>query len=227
MTEKEKVIDKIQKLLALATSPNEHEAKLAADKANEILIQYNLTMQEVDRQMSEYETNDVFHSARVLQEETFVCSILKGFFFVDVIYKKRLRQGTTVCLIGEATNVQVAAYVRSFLINSFKRLWNEYRKSTGAESSSKRAYYLGLTRGLEAQLQATRSSIQADRQMVLVKDPNIEKYKRELFTNIKTVSFNPIRLDGNAMSAGAEAGKSLRISRGIEHKGDNSGKYLE
>ena len=36
-----KVVDKIQKLLALTESSNEHEAALAAEKAHELLAEHN------------------------------------------------------------------------------------------------------------------------------------------------------------------------------------------
>lgn len=49
MTEKEKVIERIRKLLALSTSANEHEAALAAERAQALLAQYNLSRSDVDR----------------------------------------------------------------------------------------------------------------------------------------------------------------------------------
>lgn len=42
-----KVIDKVRKLLALGQSPNEHEAALAVAKAQELLAQYDLTMESI------------------------------------------------------------------------------------------------------------------------------------------------------------------------------------
>ncbi len=41
------IIEKIRKLLALSKSPNRAEAAAALNKANELLIQYNLTMDQV------------------------------------------------------------------------------------------------------------------------------------------------------------------------------------
>ncbi len=41
------IIEKIRKLLALSTSPNRAEAAAALNKANELLLQYNLTMDQV------------------------------------------------------------------------------------------------------------------------------------------------------------------------------------
>lgn len=42
------VIDRIQKLLALTESPNEHEAALALQRASDLLLKYNLTRAEVE-----------------------------------------------------------------------------------------------------------------------------------------------------------------------------------
>ena len=46
--EREKVYDKVRKLLALSTSPNEHEAALAAERARELLDKYQISLAEVD-----------------------------------------------------------------------------------------------------------------------------------------------------------------------------------
>ncbi len=47
MMDDKSIIEKIRKLLALSTSPNRAEAAAALNKANELLIQYNLTMDQV------------------------------------------------------------------------------------------------------------------------------------------------------------------------------------
>jgi hypothetical protein len=46
--ERERVYDKVRKLLALSKSPNEHEAALAAERAREILDRYQISLAEVD-----------------------------------------------------------------------------------------------------------------------------------------------------------------------------------
>lgn len=44
---KKKMLDKVRKLLALATSSNENEAAIAAEKAQALLAEYNISMAEV------------------------------------------------------------------------------------------------------------------------------------------------------------------------------------
>lgn len=48
MEDKSKVIDRIRKLLALSESANEHEAALAAERAQELLARYNIDLFEVE-----------------------------------------------------------------------------------------------------------------------------------------------------------------------------------
>lgn len=47
MSDRQIIIDRIAKLLALSNSPNEHEAALAAERAQELLEKYNLSMEEI------------------------------------------------------------------------------------------------------------------------------------------------------------------------------------
>lgn len=48
MDNREDIIDKIRKLLALSKSPYQHEAELAMAKVNEIMTKYQIQMSEVD-----------------------------------------------------------------------------------------------------------------------------------------------------------------------------------
>ena len=41
------IVDRIAKLLALANSPNEHEAAAAATKAQELLLEHNLYLEDI------------------------------------------------------------------------------------------------------------------------------------------------------------------------------------
>ena len=48
--EREKLIDKIQKLIGLSRSPNENEAGAAAEKVQALLVEHNLSMSDVKAQ---------------------------------------------------------------------------------------------------------------------------------------------------------------------------------
>ena len=46
------LLEKISKLLALTSSPNEHEAALAAEKAAELLAKHNLSVADLGQDLS-------------------------------------------------------------------------------------------------------------------------------------------------------------------------------
>jgi hypothetical protein len=80
MKESAEIIEKIQRLLALANSDNEHEAKLAAERATALLTKHNLSMQDIAVEEREYESIHFMGvSSRMQMEQkyllTFSCLI--------------------------------------------------------------------------------------------------------------------------------------------------------
>lgn len=55
----EKIIERVRKLLALATSSNEHEAALAAAHAQRLLAEHNLAMADIETQRETMTANKV------------------------------------------------------------------------------------------------------------------------------------------------------------------------
>lgn len=116
----EELIKKIQKLLALATSPNENEAKLAATKAQELLTLHNLNMQQVEGAVFDYEELEVGERRkRAPMEHRFVAAILDRFFFVEVITTRNRKTGVSFSLVGERpTRESHPTHIRFWLQNS-------------------------------------------------------------------------------------------------------------
>lgn len=83
-----KVIDRVEKLLALAASSNEHEAKLAASKAAELLTVYNLTVEQVNVNKEKYIIEDLFQRGKSNMKDHFIHSILMEYFFIVFIQDK-------------------------------------------------------------------------------------------------------------------------------------------
>ena len=49
MNDNEKIMDKLEKLLRLAESPNANEAYAAAQKAQELFVKYNISRGDINR----------------------------------------------------------------------------------------------------------------------------------------------------------------------------------
>jgi hypothetical protein len=231
---------KIQKLLALATSPNEHEAKAAATKAQELLIRHNLTAEDVELKTEQlddkYESKTVYENKRMELEVKWVRDIIQWYFFVDVVWRdarivpfhKHLNKPARVFFIGKKTNVQVASYVFDFLRHKYWDLWEEYKAHSGAHNHVRGAYWEGLTHGICYQLEAGKKRVQEETALVIRKDPNIKKAVEKYHGNIRTVQpVKPMVDDSSSYSEGAKAGKALKIARGLGSSGGSSNLSLD
>lgn len=238
MEKLDKVIDKIKKLLALATSPNEHEASLAAQRAHELLVKYNLDMQEVkDRPPSNYGEEVVDKRTFRRTEDKFINGILERHFFVQVysfrqrgpFYRQNRSKSswyeTHTVLVGTKANIEIASYIRAFLVDKFYQLWIDYKTRTKCAPREQQSYYAGLKAGLSDKLTVQKSKIENERGLVLKEDPELQA----IIKNMGLVSGKGAKygLYEESMDAGFEDGKKIEIRRGIDTKTGDSGRALE
>jgi len=210
----EKLIEKIQKLLALAGSPNENEAKAAMAKAQGLMLKHNIDMRSVQDHDSEYinELSETFK--REHPSMKFINSIIEKYFFVRVVKSNR-REGKFFNYIGEKQNVQTALHTVNFLKATFDRLWKEYKAETGAGRASKQSFILGLFEGFCEKMDQQRMEAEQKYDLVLVDDPRATEKMNELFPRLSRRASRGTRLrDGAARSAGQSAGRNIKLSAG-------------
>jgi len=217
------IVSKIKKLLSLATSPNAHEAALAATKANELLVRHNLDMQSiasgVDSDLDDYKNSMIYQKPRLAFEAHWVMQIVQTHFFVTVVFKsaRRLTKNDAyIYIVGKKTNVQVATFTFEFLIGKYKQLWAEYKKNTHSHNHLKGAYYKGLTEGLHNQLFERRRYVEISMALTVTKDPLLEKmvsqyHRQARYTSLPT----PMQSDQSVHSCGYQTGRNLKIQTGI------------
>jgi hypothetical protein len=222
------IIEKVQKLLALANSDNEHEAALAANRAQALLTKYNLTMQDVAFEEGEekYIREDFATGrGRASQEWKYIQSLLQEFYFIRIVQSKRVVPGgqfwkpkteIVYCFLGQAHNVEIAKFVRDFLTRSFKDLFAAYRKANKAPASGRESFYLGLYKGLHGQLKSTLKQVEQETGLVVVEDAGLDEFINDAFNKLKSKAVSVRNAnDADALAAGAEEGKNLRIARGL------------
>jgi len=235
----EQLLLKIQKLLSLATSSNEHEAKLAAEKANELMIKHNINLSQLNSiAPDQYINEEVVVGKSMPYEAHWVMQVLDAHFFVRCLFKasrknawleKEKKWGTrpaVVWFVGEKTNVQVAHYVFGFLVQKYKQLWKQFQAEHGMPHDSKGSYYRGLTSGLDSQLRRKRQSMEDEMALVIVEDPNLKKKMAEFHPKVKVVQTETYGNDSYAAAHGHMEGKKLKIQRGLESSAGNQGLRL-
>lgn len=218
----ERVIEKIKRLLALSNSSNEHEARLAAERASEIMLKYNLSMQDIKSDDKKYveETLDLCVWEEV--EERYVCNILTNFFFVDCLtgYFGRKR---ILYLLGRKDNVEVAHYMYEYLMREFRNCWMMYKITKRCNENVRDSYYIGMFSGLNVQLNSRKRAVEKETGLVVVKDADLEKWKYERHPNIKKGRSCKLKnRDWQAENDGYSKGKELQINAGIRNRGESA-----
>jgi hypothetical protein len=172
----EKLLEKIRKLLALGTSSNEHEARLALARAQELMLKHSIDMATIEASEIQYGDLEVWRGRKRGPEQLFVGGILNDFFFVKVIACREpaLGESSTV-LFGSREHVLVARYVFVFLSRMFRLLWKEHaaRCPVRPRELERRTYYAGLQLGFMRKLRAEREALEAgngESGMIAVKD---------------------------------------------------------
>lgn len=220
------IIEKIQKLLALANNANEHEARLAADKASALLTKYNLSMQDVE--LSEREYSSVHFMGKTLRrtmEQKYIFSIIGTYFFVRVVIGKSATKRSVWSFFGQHHNVKIAQYVYNFLDIAFHNLYDVYRKENNCIGKNARnSFYLGLSHGISMQLKKTKQQVENETGLIVVEDPHLKDYIENEVGKIKNVPQRRIEnIDNKSYRKGIEEGQNLRIATSLESSSRSAG----
>jgi hypothetical protein len=240
--EEERLLKRVEKLLSLAGSSNEHEALLAMQRVQEIYARYNLARLKERRDASIVSLTINFRKQRIDRHESMICSILLEHFFVRIIYgrlydAKALCEHRTVELIGAQENVLMAEYVYHFLWQKIRSLWEEYQARTGAPGLSKQDYMLGvlsgfrkkLAEGKEGVMKAASAAYEAVETTALVARGNqeLEAFIQHRYPRLGKRSWSATYRDHGTFADGVEEGRKLVLHKGISGKSGSRGLLLE
>jgi hypothetical protein len=230
-----KLMDRVRKLLALAESPNEHEAAQAMRAVNRIMAEHNL--ERLDHDASEYTRHTIFlNRKRVETRHRVICGILQEFFFVDVVLSdqydpQNLDTFKTIELLGRPENVAMAKYVHHFLEDRAEHLWKTKGRPQGAAGRrGKKSYQLGLLAGFRQKLaeqdQQRRQGPRSTSALVLAKDAGLAQYKRRLYPRLTHARVNSSLVDPDAYHHGQKEGRDLTLHRPVTTNDGNQGRLI-
>jgi predicted SprT family Zn-dependent metalloprotease len=224
-SEEEKRLEKIRKLLNLASSSNENEASLAMNRVREIYARYNL-------EKSSMVSDEFYHAfiktnrKRLHTYEQKIMSILVNHYMVEVIVgsafcpqeQTRLR---TIELIGRKENVLMAEYVFDFLKTYIFAKGADKKKQEGKfPASMAKAYHLGLLTGFEEKLSQQielKENLDIKQSLaVFSKDPQIKAYVSKIHPRLVSVASQARLRSTDFFNTGRTEGKTLTIHRPLE-----------
>ena len=214
-----KIVDKIQKLLALTESSNEHEAALAAEKAHELLAEHNLSMAQVESASKKEKLNEqVGHTsatsklgARWVRNLWLATARL---YFCEYLYS-RGNHKTYHTVIGSEANTTTACHMAEFFTQSVV----EMSKGSSSQSSFRTGCALRLVARLNemrklAQEQPVTASNKSNLPALYEQTKEqLDNYISDTLGELKNVpSRNFSIADSNAYDAGRKAANSIGLN---------------
>ncbi len=213
----DRAVDRIRKLLALAGSPNQHEAETAMRRAHELMLRHNIEAAGAERSFEVRHLGDPMR--RTTRVEVDIVTLISQFFFVRVIripvyLPLEGKRGHVYEVAGTRPNVEMAVHVHAFLLATAERLWTENRRDARVRSGRDRlAYQSGVVRGFRDKLAGERVELRGTG-LVWVGDAALDRFFRARHPRIVTRQRN-VRVSG-AHAAGREAGRTIVLHRPVE-----------
>ncbi|PRP94297.1 SprT-like domain-containing protein [Enhygromyxa salina] len=218
-----RLVARIRKLLALAQSPNQHEAETAATAARRLMLKFNIEVdatEGVDASRRHYGYRHLGRpTGRVLEHDRRLARILLDYFFVEGLWIPVYRplegkRGSVLEICGLEANLVMAEHVHAFLSATALRLWSTYKRDSERSSNRDRqAFLAGVMRGFETKL-AAQSQQFTEQGLVWVPAPDLNGYFRRRYPKLETVRRGGARRN-EAYAEGSRAGRQIVLSQPV------------
>jgi hypothetical protein len=229
----DRILKVVSKLLALAGSPNEHEARLALAKARELLLKHNIEEAEVGgaRRFGLRRLGPV--RGRHHHYETVIGTLLRDYFFVRVIWvhtyeSQAHKPGSVLEVHGTETNLEMAEYVYAYLANTLDLLWGDYQKTARKRtrgSHERLRYFAGVVEGFRDTLQKQAVVIEHKHALVFKGDRQLDEHVRYHHPRLASRRTGGAQIS-QAFADGKREGRNLRLRKPISRSRDRATRRL-
>jgi uncharacterized protein (DUF2267 family) len=225
-----RVVERIARLLALAESPNQHEAEAAMAAAQRLMLKHNLDAVRATTPRDYAFLHLGRPTGRVGEHERVVAMILGRYFFVDAIWIPVYRplegkRGSVLEICGSRSNIATAEYVHGFLHDTAERLWQEHKRARAIPSDrERRAFLAGVMTGFADKLGKQESQTRSEG-LVWVRDADLEGYFRRRHPHVRHVRHTGQRRTGT-WAEGRAAGSRIILHRPVREASTSRGRLL-
>ncbi|HEY4160207.1 MAG TPA: DUF2786 domain-containing protein [Polyangiaceae bacterium] len=215
------VLERIAKLLALAESSNEHEAAAAMSAAQRMMLKYNLDLALSGGAPSYGFRHLGTPTGRVSEAQRILAGILSDHFFVETIWvpvwrPREGKRGSVLEVCGAPENLELAEYVRAFLLHTAERLFREYRRASGGRAGKRSTFVAGVMTGFRDRLERERKKSQREG-LVWVGDAQLASFFKARHPRVRWTR-HAVGHGSEAYARGREAGEKIIFHRGIRAK---------
>lgn len=241
------IVEKIQNILSktVANGASEEEAKAAAEVAHNLMLKYNIDLQEKNEELG-YTVRFIGGVVgRIQGYMTELASMLSKFYFVEIIWlstydPRTKKKGHELEVSGTTENVEVAEYVYDYISRHAVETWDnklkdktfkwslhqEFLKSYGYAgaapqslqgfiTSARTNFLIGFVRGFREQLQRAEAKETAAG-LVLRRDPKLEDFYHERHPRIHNIKRGGGFNNTGMRNQGFAEGQALKLPGGLQ-----------
>jgi Protein of unknown function (DUF2786)/SprT-like family len=230
--EDERLLSKVEKLLSLAQSSNEHEALRAMEKVKELYSIHRLDR--LKRQSSNEEMDSIYltnKKKKISRPESKIFQLLVDHFRVKVIQTSLYDAGDLVRykaaeVLGRRENVLMAEYVFAFLMAQIDGLWASHKKLTKCPGTLRESFQLGVLSGFGEKLSLVKADVAAraggerwsdadEKSLVVLERNELSDFVSRKYPRLAKKSLGRRSLDAASFASGQTHGRSLTLNRPI------------
>lgn len=218
--DKNKALEKIQKLLRLSNSPNEGEAMNAVAAAQRLMAEFHISQDEVSLE----DKSSVIEEA--ITEKTKTVSNKRAIMAAHVAAHFRCRcfvRGNRIKLIGEEVDVKICRKTFEFAWLAYEKLFKKWAGASEdyeyADRSGRlllrNSYFEGFVKGLVEAFSQNESN--KEYALALIIPNSVMEHVSENYPNLRTKRFSSRRsAEGDAGSEAYVSGKADGILTGSQ-----------
>lgn len=227
-------LDRVNKLLSLASSANEHEAALAMQRAQEILAKHRLERAQQSQDAGCDYWFVPLRTKRVDATTKVIFSILRSFYFVKPIFMdyfdaKDLQVYKAYDVCGNTEDLRMAEYVYEFLKRTVESLWQEHRRQTVTTGAAKRSYCLGVLRGFQQKLSESQAKMKLAPEspaLVVRESKALDSFLAARYPRLVKGAGIAGARDRDSYAAGVDDGKKIVLNKPISARDGFMGRLL-
>jgi hypothetical protein len=235
------ILRKLEKLLNLAQSANEHEALLAMEKVQELYSKYNIK-HILDGEQSEFFSLIInFKKKKAPSTFIYIASLLQAHYFVNVVFSEIYdpmsdESHKVIEIIGTRHNVLMAEYVFHFLKERIDSLWTNYQKEKSVLGRYKLSYQKGILVGFQSKLdfiqnEKIKNNTQnhySDRKvdinnLIKLENAKLNEFTKKMYPRLSKKDSSSNKLYTEYYDEGKNEGKKIILSKPVSKSKNQNG----
>lgn len=230
-----KLFEKINRLLSLASSTNEFEASSAMNKATALFEKFNIEAHRLNTKKNQFHRFVIDLETKIVSAPVqLICTIISENYNVDLVLGEVFHAGTgsfskTIELFGNLENLAISEYVFEFLSQTIQTIWSEKYKSGLFRNFHKRSFQLGLLHGFRENLfrqkQVRRAQLDPKDQKSIAnleQKKDLQDFTATIYPRLRKRASSSSRIEHNAFNMGKTEGKKIILNRGLDSKKQGS-----